>query len=351
MIRRLFGFSKSEIRNQPYSDAVVSAIQQAVAGGSTNINRTAALEIAASTIAKSFSSLEIEPQNSVTECLTPSVLGLIGRSLIRTGEILLVIEVRGGTVNLIPCNSFDIRGEYRESTWFYRCSIFGPTTDGNFERLIPSAGVIHCRYSCDPATPWIGISPLGWSRQTADLHNESESALLDESKSPRGHFLPVSTDGGGSKLEKLRESLKTLRGGLALVPGMNVIGDAQGLVRKEYELKRIGFNSPATLIDLHSQTSLAVLAACGIPIEIVQKADGTGMRESWRRYLFSTVNPLVKLVQAELRKKLDQPELELKTDALFASDLAGRARAFGSMVTAGMAVDKAAALCGLVTDD
>lgn len=351
MIRRLFGFSKPEVRNQPYSDAVVSAIQQAVAGGSTNINRTAALEIAASTIAKSFSSLEIEPVNQVTECLTPSVLGMIGRELIRTGECLFVINVTGGTVNLIPCNSFDIRGDYREESWFYRCSVFGPTTDGNFERLLPSAAVVHCRYSCDPATPWIGISPLGWSRQTADLHNESESALLDESKSPRGTIIPVSTDGGQSKLDKMRESLKALRGGLALLPGMNLIGDAQGLVRREYEMKRLGFNSPPTLIDLHDKTALAVLAACGIPIELVTKSGDSGQRESWRRHLFGTVNPLVKLVQAELRKKLDQPELELKTDALFASDLAGRARAFGSMVSAGMAVDKAAALCGLVTDD
>lgn len=346
MIRRLF--QKSEQRNQPYSDALVSAIQAAAAGSVSDIRQSAALEIAASTISKSFASLQVEPMNMRTECLTPSVLGLIGRELIRKGESLFLIDTMDG-LRLIPVASFDVRGEYRETTWMYRVDVFGPSS--NTTKLIMGDGVVHCRYSCDIARPWLGVSPLGWSRQTADIHAEGETALLDESKSPRGTLIPISKDGGSDTLDKLKTGLKALRGSVGFVPSQNIIGDGQGLVRKEYELKRLGFNAPATMIDLHSQTSLAVLAACGIPIELVSKADGTGMRESWRRFLFSTINPLVKIVQAELRTKLEVPDLQLKTDELFASDLAGRARAFGSMVQGGIAVNEAAALCGLVSTD
>ena len=60
------------------------------------------------------------------------------------------------------------------------------------------------------------------------------------------------------------------------------------------------------------------------------------------------LQPVAGLVQHELRAKLDAPGLKLSFDALFASDLSGRARAFGSMVKAGMDVSKAAALAGLM---
>ena len=43
------------------------------------------------------------------------------------------------------------------------------------------------------------------------------------------------------------------------------------------------------------------------------------------------------------------PDLKLGFDKLFASDLAGRARGFSSMVSAGMPLDKAAVLAGLLS--
>ena len=57
------------------------------------------------------------------------------------------------------------------------------------------------------------------------------------------------------------------------------------------------------------------------------------------------------VVAAELRVKLDSPGLSLDFSALFASDLSGRARAFGSLVKAGMPLQEAAALAGLLVSD
>ena len=54
---------------------------------------------------------------------------------------------------------------------------------------------------------------------------------------------------------------------------------------------------------------------------------------------------------AELAEKLDAPRLALDFSALFASDITGRARAFASMVQAGMNVEKAAALSGLLAEE
>ena len=75
------------------------------------------------------------------------------------------------------------------------------------------------------------------------------------------------------------------------------------------------------------------------------------MRESWRQLLHATIAPLGRLVETELRDKLDAPALTLEWSELRASDIAGRARAFGSMVTAGMDVEKAAALSGLLMQE
>ena len=75
--------------------------------------------------------------------------------------------------------------------------------------------------------------------------------------------------------------------------------------------------------------------------------DAAGQRESWRRFLHGSVQPLGDLLAAELADKLAVPGLALRFDRLFASDLSGRARAFGSLVQGGMDKDRAARLAGL----
>ena len=75
------------------------------------------------------------------------------------------------------------------------------------------------------------------------------------------------------------------------------------------------------------------------------------MREAWRRYGHAFLTPIGGIVAAELAEKLDAPGLALDFSALFASDITGRARAFTSMVQAGMDVEKAAALSGLLAEE
>ena len=77
-------------------------------------------------------------------------------------------------------------------------------------------------------------------------------------------------------------------------------------------------------------------------------AQGTAQREAYRQFLFGTVAPLGRMVASELSVKLNTP-IRLDWEELRASDIAGRARAFGTMVTGGMDLDKAAALSGLLT--
>ena len=105
-------------------------------------------------------------------------------------------------------------------------------------------------------------------------------------------------------------------------------------------------------VSIRSEAAQDVLSACGIPPALVNpQSDGTSQRESFRRWLHSSVQPLAWLAQDELRLKLDAPELTLSFDRLFAADLSGRARGFQSMVGGGMDVSKAAALSGLMESE
>ncbi len=84
---------------------------------------------------------------------------------------------------------------------------------------------------------------------------------------------------------------------------------------------------------------------------MLSDSEGTGQREGYRRFLHATLAPIARMVQDELRRKLDDPDLGLSFDSLFAGDLSGRARAFQSLVNGGMDPGKAAGLAGLMESD
>ena len=69
------------------------------------------------------------------------------------------------------------------------------------------------------------------------------------------------------------------------------------------------------------------------------------------KHWFGTVAPLGRIIETELRAKLDDPEIALDWSELRAADIASRDRAFQSMVGGGMELDRAAALSGLLIPD
>ena len=94
-----------------------------------------------------------------------------------------------------------------------------------------------------------------------------------------------------------------------------------------------------------------ILAACGVPPEMLRQSDGTGRREAWRQFLHASIAPVALGVAADLADKLDIPGLALNHERMMASDIAGKARAVQSLVKGGMDVAKAAALAGLMEPD
>ena len=342
-----------EVReSQPFTDAVVAAIVAAAAGASTgDPGGLAALEAAAGLYARAFAGATIAPASVASAAVGPRVRALIARDLIRRGESVHLIDVRGGAVELLPCGSWDVRGGWRESEWFYRVDTFGPS--GNATHFVPASRVVHIRYAVDPARPWLGISPLGWARATGKLAANLEQRLGEEAGAPVGSILPVPQDGGD---DPAADPLASLRADLAAAAGRPILtettaaGWGEGKAAAplgDWQPHRFGANPPAALGTLRDAASMAVLDACGVPRALAESADGTAAREAWRRFVMGACEPVAALIAEELERKLETP-IRFDFRALWAHDLQGRASAFKALVGGGMAPGEAAATSGLL---
>ena len=323
------------------------------AGGSTaRPTESGALQVGAGLVGRAFASAQVEgARPSITQALTPDVLERIGRELIRTGECVFYIRVGREGLRLYPVTSYDVTGTFDPDSWRYRLDLSGPS--GTWSVNARPEQVLHCRYMIEPERPWRGIGPLDVARNAGRLNSEVNTALQDEASGPRGQLLSIPKEGGSDTLDTLKTQLAGLKGRAALVETTSGgWGQGQGQApRTDWNPKRLGANMPDAMVTLRNDSDRLVLGLLGVPIGLLERTDGAALRESWRQLLHSTISPLGRLVETELRGKLDAPALSFSWSELRASDISGRARAFGSMVTAGMPVDKAAALSGLLSQE
>ena len=355
-----FQSNKPKRETRGYSDILLEAHLAAAEGvGGASRSATSAAEAAAGLIGRAFASTKPKPSNVVTGALTPNILNMIGRALVRRGEIAFRIRVGVGGVMLLPSQTIQVFGRADSSDWQYILTMAGPSNSETVR--LPASQVLHIRWGVDPATPWLGVSPLASSSLTSRALAEIESQLGDEASGPRGQLIPVPSDGGDGgeddPLANLKTDIGKLNGKTALIETTSAgFGEgraaAPGYGGSDWVPKRLGSDPPTGAVDLSDQATLRVLSACGIPAALVSAdSAGTAAREAFRRFLHVTVAPLLNVVAAECREKLNVDELTFDTTDLHAADVAGRARAFQSLVGGGMELDQAAGLSGLLIDD
>ena len=181
------------------------------------------------------------------------------------------------------------------------------------------------------------------------LSAETVRALGDESSGPVGRLLGIPVDGQDATVEGLKADIKNAAGRVALLETGDW-GNAGGDTSVDLDTKRFGAEPPASLVDLVDVSSREIYAACGFNTALWGGSQAASVREAWRLALFGVLSPLGRLVEAELKDKLDD-EVSLSWQELRASDLSGRARAFQSMVGGGMDISKAIAVAGLMVVD
>ena len=341
--------SAPETRAASYTDAILQVLTDRAAGADKAIpTATGALEAAAGLVARAFASARVEGPAEYVSALSPSLLALVGRALMRYGETVLAIDLRAGRIMLSPSQNHNVTGGYDPASWRYWVHLPGPSTT-NSRRDVPADGVLHFRYAVDPSRPWEGIGPLQSASLAGRLSAATMGMLADEAGGPRGYVAPLpNTDGGDGGEDdpnaELKSDLKTLNGGLALVESM--ANDWQSgnprAPRRDWAVSRLGADPPAGLVDLSAQATREVLAACGLSPGLFDARAAAAAREAWRQALFGVIAPLGRLVEAELQAKLDGG-ISLSWDELRASDIQGRARAFRSLTGAEGGIDAAKA--------
>ena len=346
-------WSKPEKRESSYTDEIVSRIlDRASASTPGDPSALWALECASNLYARAFAAAKVSGDR--TERISPSMLALLGRSLVRRGEGLHLIETRRGEVDFLPAGGWDIRGGASEESWKYRLDFYGPS--GQSSRFVSSGQVLHFRYAVDAAMPWHGVGPLASARETGALAANLEKRLSEEAGAPVAHVLPIPQDGGSGDED---DPLASLKSDIAGAKGRTILAETSSAgwgegrsaaPRKDWESTRLGANPPDVLRGLRSEAGMAVLSACGVPVSLATDADGTSQRESWRRFVMGAVEPLLEIVGEELERKLET-RITFDLSGLWAHDLAGRAQAFSKFIQGGMALEQAAAVSGVLAGD
>ena len=340
-----------------YTSMMLATAYGRAAGTGSDPSVLGALETASGFWSRAFAAARVTgAPDVIAKAVTPWVLSTVARSLIRSGESLWLIEVEGGAVRLEPCAYWDVRGQSpNPATWRIRADRVGPDTSRT--DVYPYDRFCLFTYAVDPNQPWRGRSPLATARSLSKLASYGEARLADELTSPVGSVLPWPSDpgtpddeSGDDDVAQLRTEIAALRGSVGVV---ETTKSGHGLgpehaPKDDWTLKRIGANPPAAIVGLHSAAAIAVLNACGVPAAL-SAADATAaaLRDAWRLFLFRSVMPVARMVQEELRQKLDAPGLSLDFSETRAADVGQRARAFASLVKGGMKTEDARRVAGV----
>ena len=301
-----------------------------------------AVEAAAGLWSRAFASATVEPKTPATMALTPSVLAAIGRGLAVRGEVVFELVVNGA-VELTQAAAWKVSGGVRRETWRYEVEM--PLPSGKVaKRSLPAESCIHIRYATRPSAPWAGVSPLGMADETRALAGWIERRLAEESSTATSYVLPLPE---AADVDALKADIKGGRGRLHIVDTTNTgWGDGTASApQRNWKSNRLGASPPDSLGKLRGDLKNDIFGVYGIPAAV--HGTGGSARESYRQFLGSTILPIAKIIIEELAVKLDTPTLALDFTELRAADIAGRARAYGVLINAGMPPAEAAEATGL----
>ena len=323
----------------------VTAAAEADASGGAFARHTAICEAISSSHERAFSQGRLVGGDaSMRAAVSPGLLGLVGRTLIETGEFVGDVDrTADGRWRIRPAAGWLITGGGQSDDpmdWTYRLT--APAPAGTIERTVPRDRVVHVTVRADISAPHAGRGLWGLTRHTADAASASEMRLKEELSAVVGQVFSHPGTVNADQSKTVKDKLRQLKGGIAMItqkPGM----DGRG--QQQMQALRIGPNPPETLAVLRGQTAELLALSSGLPGSFVRGGRGSEQRESLRVMLFLTILPLAGLLSAEL-SRVFQDDVSLEFSRLTAADLSGRARAVKQMVDAGVDLERSLSLAG-----
>ena len=347
-------WQKREVRESAggYTTIISQLIEAQAVGTTQQASATAAVEAAAGLLSREFMGATVQAPDDIAAAIAPQCMALIGRDLMRVGESLHVIRMKGGRLHLVPCSTWYLEGDADPRSWMATATAYGPS--GSTTWRVPWSSVVYAQWGAPTARPYHGLAPSTWAAQTARLHANAERALADEAGGPVAQLLPVPQDGGDG--DEDTDALASLKADIGAAKGKALLvettaaawGEGRAVApTTDWKQQRMGAHPPEALVNLSEAAFLRVLAAAGVPPSLFVDADGTAQREALRRWHMGVVRPLAKALEHELSEKFGVP-VKLAFDN-YARDLVSRAQVFAKLIAAeGVSVEKALEIAGLL---
>ena len=314
-------------------------------------------EACAGLLSRNLASAKVSGPSWVQDAVNPVWLAQVGRSLIREGASLSVINVDGiGQLDLTPAAFWNFEGQATpgdevEETWWCRATTYGPSNSTT--RVLPRTGLVFIRWGTSPGTRYRGQGPTSWAHTTARLQGEVERSLADEAAGPLAQLLalpqgPDDPDVEDDALTPIRQDIAKARGrALLLETTAAGWGEGRGSApQSDWKSARLGPQPPEALVKVADSAFSRMVAACGASPALFDDSDGTSKREALRQWHMGTVMPMAAILEYELTTRLET-EVKLTFDG-YAMDLQARASTFQKLVAGGMDVNRALAISGLM---
>ena len=349
----MFGLFKKRQAQSGYTSRLLDATYNAAAGNELKLNTIhSALVACANLVERSILASTISGSPVVNHVIASR----IARELMLYGESIRLIDVQDGMIYLLEVSDWTISsdaGSVNPNSWNYKVTI--PAPGGSTTRNVTSGAVIHVRLHTDPVRPWKGLNPLAACPAFQDAAKRIERYVDIEMRTPVAKIIPVpqaasdyeSADGTvESPLQKLKEGLQKLDGGIATPETMMNSGDGRsGAPARDWVPQALGPIFPAGLPNVLESTRSSVYALCGVPGSLFESG-AASTREAFRVFLSNCLKPITLLMAEEIGMKLETP-IEFDLSSIASSDIVSKARAVKGLTEAGVELQKALQLAGL----
>ena len=347
-----FPWGKAVEHRASYSNAAVDALLSSAIRAQAEAGATAAAAAGIRALSDPFAVANVTPI-SLASVLNPGFLVDLARRVLLTGNAVYLLDVdESGALSLGPAASFEVTGGYRPSTWVYRVELARPSGEP-VTLVIPVEGVAHVKVGAKTVEPWRGISPLRECGLTSSALANLDKSLGMDASPPAGLLMAMPDGATQEQVDAVGAALKTGRG--AITP-MTTTAQGFGSGKQaapsgpasDYRQIRFGPELLQSNIYAHDQLTASVLNALGVS-EKRFAGEGPGQREGYRLTMLGPVQALAAVVEAELSSVFGQA-VALDFERTRALDSGQRARGVQALVNAGVTVDEALDIMGLMKD-
>lgn len=340
MIDRLRGWLNPKGNEYDLAASVAQYMDTVVQGNVSYSRRLASIEASIAFIVRCMTGATI-----IGVTLEPGFIARLTRQLLTAGESIWHIDNGTGVWRFSQADSAEIQGAPNEDSWTYTMQIVGPSQTVQIKAA--SASVLHFRYATEASAPWQGLGPLQLAGVSVELASKLEGSLRDMAGLNTQGLITYPTGIKPSDLNNIKNALAAGRGKTnfapAIMPQATMVGGAPP-ASQQWDQRRIGPTYDVSEPLIRDRAEDSIMGAFGVPPQLI--GGGPEAREDLRRFLHTTLVPLSVIIMDEFERKLNRrPKFDFSQ--LFASDIQGRARAFGSLVTAGLTGESAMKLTGL----